>query len=261
MSDNGSGKYRVRVRFAKYGVMKYVGHLDTMRFFQKAIRRAEIPVAYSKGFHPHQLLSFAQPLGVGVSSEGEYLDIELEDYVRPDAAIASLNEQMVSGVFIIDFKYLKDNAKKAMAAVTAASYLVSLSYRGEDTEAFNSINWEDAIRKFYTDSDSIQITKETKKGQRTLDLKPLVYNFTCLKEDHVTEYLKYIAAEDISSDSENEKWFYTALSSGSTDNIKPQLLFSHFLGSIGFDMDAARLAITRLNLFRDDGKGGHCPLL
>ena len=63
---------KIRIKFAKTGVMKFVGHLDVMRYFQKAIRRAELPIAYSEGFSPHMLLSFASPLGVGISSTGEY---------------------------------------------------------------------------------------------------------------------------------------------------------------------------------------------
>ena len=53
---------KVRVKFSKYGPVKFIGHLDVMRYFQKAIRRAEIDVAYSEGFSPHQKLSFAAPL-------------------------------------------------------------------------------------------------------------------------------------------------------------------------------------------------------
>ena len=68
-----------RIRFAKYGVVKFIGHLDVMRYFQKAVRRSELPIKYSQGFNPHQLMVFAQPLGVGVTSDGEYMDIETED--------------------------------------------------------------------------------------------------------------------------------------------------------------------------------------
>lgn len=56
---------KVRIKFAKTGHMKFVGHLDTMRYFQKAIRRAELPVAFSGGYSPHMIMSFAAPLGVG----------------------------------------------------------------------------------------------------------------------------------------------------------------------------------------------------
>ena len=67
---------KVRVKFEKTGPMKYIGHLDMMRFFQKAIRRAGIDVAYSEGFSPHMIMSFAYPLGVGMTSSGEYFDLE-----------------------------------------------------------------------------------------------------------------------------------------------------------------------------------------
>ena len=58
------GSYKYRVKYKKYGVMKFLGHLDVLRFFQKAIKRSGLPIAYSEGFNPHQLLSFAAPLSV-----------------------------------------------------------------------------------------------------------------------------------------------------------------------------------------------------
>ena len=62
---------KIRIKFRKYGVMRFIGHLDIMRYFQKAIRRANIPIAFSGGFSPHMIMSFAAPLGVGVTSAGE----------------------------------------------------------------------------------------------------------------------------------------------------------------------------------------------
>ena len=68
---------KVRIKFSKEGPMKFVGHLDTMRYFQKAIRRAELPVAFSGGYSPHMIMSFAVPLGVGMESLGDYFDLEM----------------------------------------------------------------------------------------------------------------------------------------------------------------------------------------
>ena len=68
---------KVRVKFSKEGPIKFIGHLDVMRYFQKAIRRAKIDIAYSAGFSPHPILSFASPLSVGHTSQGEYFDMEL----------------------------------------------------------------------------------------------------------------------------------------------------------------------------------------
>ena len=68
----------IRVIFGKEGALRFIGHLDVLRTFQKIFRRAGIPMAYSQGFSPHPLMSFALPLGLGLSSEGEYLDAEIE---------------------------------------------------------------------------------------------------------------------------------------------------------------------------------------
>ena len=68
---------KIRIKFRKTGIMKFIGHLDVMRYFQKAIRRADVEICYSGGFSPHQIMSFAAPLGVGITSNGEYVDIEV----------------------------------------------------------------------------------------------------------------------------------------------------------------------------------------
>ena len=68
---------KIRIKFRKTGMMKFIGHLDVMRYFQKAIRRADVEICYSGGFSPHQIMSFAAPLGVGITSNGEYVDIEV----------------------------------------------------------------------------------------------------------------------------------------------------------------------------------------
>ena len=71
--------------------MKFVGHLDIMRYFQKAMRRAEVDIAYSEGFSPHQKMSFAAPLGLGLTSEGEYMDIEVHQSKSSKEMVQALN--------------------------------------------------------------------------------------------------------------------------------------------------------------------------
>ena len=68
---------KIRIRFSKQGPIKFVGHLDMVRYFQKVMRRANVDIVYSQGFSPHQKMSFASPLSVGVTSQGEYFDIEV----------------------------------------------------------------------------------------------------------------------------------------------------------------------------------------
>ena len=88
---------RLRIKFRKYGPVRFIGHLDVMRFFQKAIRRAGIDVAYSGGFSPHQIMSFAAPLGVGLTSEGEYVDLQVNSCTSSKAAVAAFQKCLEDG--------------------------------------------------------------------------------------------------------------------------------------------------------------------
>ena len=100
---------KIRIRFAKYGVMKFVGHLDMMRYFQKAIRRAGIDIAYTAGFSPHQIMSFAAPLGVGLTSDSEYVDIEVNSTGSSKEAVSALNAVMADGVEVKSYRKLPDD--------------------------------------------------------------------------------------------------------------------------------------------------------
>ena len=101
--------------------MKFIGHLDIMRYFQKAIRRAEIPIVFTEGFSPHMVMSFASPLGVGIESEGEYMDIEIKEPLSTEEAVRRLDAVMSEGMRILDFRQIpEEKASNAMALVAAA---------------------------------------------------------------------------------------------------------------------------------------------
>ena len=220
---------RARVKFSKTGVMRYVGHLDLMRFFQKAVKRSELPIRYSEGFNPHQIMSFASPLGVGLTSEGEYMDIDLKEKVDSVSAVKALNDNMVEGLEITGFRYLPDDAEKCMSAVTAASYVVT--YKDPKDDACYIDNICDLKVKFFDEAASINIVKKTKKGERELDLKPLIYRFNISIEDKVPVY-------DL------------LLSSGSTDNIKPELVVKAFHEFLGLpEFDELSLDIMRVDMY------------
>ena len=168
---------KVRVKFAKYGCMKFIGNLDVMRFFQKAIRRAGIDVAYSTGYSPHQIMSFASPLGVGMYSNGEYMDIEVknsaENALKPQMSSAEmcrrLNEVSVPGIEILSVKALPENAGNAMASVAAARYTVYFK-----DPAFD-FHFLDSCLEDFLAQPAIMVTKETKKGTSQMDLRPGIY--------------------------------------------------------------------------------------
>ncbi|MGN0332461.1 MAG: TIGR03936 family radical SAM-associated protein, partial [Lachnospiraceae bacterium] len=118
---------KARIKFRKYGVMKFIGHLDVMRYFQKVMRRAEIPIAFTGGFSPHMIMSFAQPLGVGITSDGEYFDIELTESISSEKAIHQMNETMAEGIEVVSFVEIPDDKKSSGMTITAAAdYKVTL---------------------------------------------------------------------------------------------------------------------------------------
>jgi len=191
---------KVRIKFAKSGAMRFIGHLDVMRFFQKAIRRAGIDVAYSEGFSPHQIMSFAAPLGVGITSNGEYLDIEAnEDDLK--SMTDRLNQVMVEGIEVLSCRKLQDSSKNAMSIVCAADYTLEFreGYQPKDLDEFF-----EKLLDFYA-QEQIVITKKTKKGQKEMDLKPLIYQLR-----------------------RNGEGIFMQVSTGSTDNIKPELVMEAF---------------------------------
>ena len=137
---------KIRIKFRKYGTMKFIGHLDVMRYFQKAIRRSEVNIRYSEGFSPHQIMSFAAPLGVGITSKGEYVDIEVLDTENSKKMIDRLNAVMSEGFEILEYKLLPDDAANAMSIVAAADY--SLVFRpGYEPEKESPEEWFENVRK------------------------------------------------------------------------------------------------------------------
>lgn len=217
---------KVRVRFEKKGVLKYVGHLDMMRYFQKAISRANLPIAYSEGFNPHQIMSFGNPLGLGMTSSAEYMDIELLEEIPSLEGINRLNNEMVPGIKILSFRYLPDKAKNAMSATWASAYKIELNDKiKEAIENVSDIS--QSIDEFMSQKECI-ITKKTKKSTRKLDILPLIYEF-----DYRDDY------------------FYIKCSSSSGDNIKPEVIMNEFFKYLGYELelDRVNLSIERLDIY------------
>jgi radical SAM-linked protein len=213
---------KVRIKFAKYGAMKFIGHLDMMRFFQKAIRRADIDIKYSEGFSPHQIMSFAAPLGVG-----EYLDIEVNSMTTTEDMKSALNKTMTEGVEILDVGILPDNAKNAMASVAAASYRLQVKER-----ELGIPNIGDAVAGFYA-QETIPYTKETKKSVVELDLKQGIYEMEAIDQSTI-------------------QMLVNASSSG---NIKPGMVMEKLCAFAGVEMPPT-MQITRLETYTDLAKEG-----
>lgn len=225
---------KVRIKFSKYDSMIFIGHLDMMRYFQKAMRRAEIDISYSQGFNPHQIMSFAAPLGVGIYSNGEYVDIQVESATTSKEMMDALNEVMVEGVDILSVKKLPDDAKNAMASVAAASYTIRFRQGHEP-----SFNYRNAFNQF-KEKKSIFITKQTKKSEKELDLAPSIYEMK-LTEDGI----------------------YLLVDASSAGNIKPSLVMEAFYKDNGAELGQFDLVITREDTYlvrEQSGQKQYLPL-
>ena len=239
---------KTRMRFVKCGSMKFIGHLDCMRFFQKAIRRAKLDVAYSKGYSPHQLMSFASPLGVGVTSDGEYIDVEfysLPDLSLPDL-VTYLNQFMTDEIFVTDIEIMPDGFKNSMSLLIAADYMVVEKEAGVFPE-----NWQEKWLSFM-EQQEIVIEKKTKKSVKEVDIKPhiLAWDFsmdTFAKkngENYGTLHCDYEGNS-----------LFMRLTSGSETNIKPELVMQAFYAFCESELEPYSYQIHRMQMiFKKKGE-------
>lgn len=120
----------LRVKFNKKNYLKYISHLDTMRLFERAFKRAGIPVEFSQGFNPHPKFSIASPISLGLESEGEYMDIELNEEMSPEEFKSKLNQVLPKDMQILEARYSED--KKTIAAlITWAKYSIEIKQEND----------------------------------------------------------------------------------------------------------------------------------
>ena len=202
--------------------MKFIGHLDIMRYFQKAIRRAEIPIAFTSGYSPHMIMSFANPLGVGLTSDGEYFDIELTESIASKEAVRRLNEQMVDGMEIVSFVQIPDDKKsKGMSIVAGADYLSSVK-NGSLPE-----DLAEKLEAFYAQNE-ICVVKKTKKSEKEVDIRPMIYKLEC-----------------------RDGKIYMRVAAGSVQNLKPELVTEAFVRYLGMDAEEVTFTHHRLETFAE----------
>lgn len=253
---------KARVKFSKTGNLKFIGHLDVMRYFQKAFRRAEIDVEYSKGYSPHMLLSFAAPLGVGLTSDAEYLDMQLVSTLSEAEMVAKMNEAMVSDIQVVDFKLLPDTSKNSMSIVAGADYKISLkdgyTFEAAIDEAGNALETSLTIKNFkerfeaFMAKEQIVILKKSKKSEKEVDIKPFIY--------HVAFDAKAFAdlggafnENSVAESYENGVVVYMQLATGSVNNLKPELVMEAFCQSENVVFNPFAYQVHRMEVYADLG--------
>ena len=266
---------RIRIKFAKYDTMRYIGHLDLMRYVSKLFRRSGLPIKYTEGYHPHQILSFAQPLGLGLTSDGEYLDTELE-YEMPLDEIKNRLEAAVSqGFSVVSVSRLNDreiNRKlvSAMSLITRSSFLMVLKdiERSGEILDFERLGLLSGL-KDWLNQPEIKVLKKSKKSEKEIELKQYIYEVynvnrkkAMLEDIYISEaakavidYEKTVTAGIHCPDYDNSSILAVSLCSGSETNIAPDFFLQSFIDHSGLDLSVSDFRIHRLDFYGGDAKG------
>lgn len=262
----------IRARFARGEELKYISHLDMMKLFERALRRARIPIYYSQGFNPHPQIVFGLPLSVGVTSSADYVDFGLSEDMEPRQFVETLNKQLPEGLKLLDAK-IRASKSNIMASITKASYevLVAITQSPEMDEV------NEKILRFF-DNNEIIIKKESKRKVKDVNIRPMIHEFSASYIENKSinidgnkdiqspnlalfEYIDKLKNFYDLHEVKDLKGYYVFslfLSAGSIANLKPEFALKAFSEMAGFDLNL--LKVHRVGLFIDKGEKTLNPL-
>ncbi|HZK26175.1 MAG TPA: TIGR03936 family radical SAM-associated protein [Thermoclostridium sp.] len=203
----------IRFQFKRGEELKFISHLDIMRVFERAFKRTSIPVSHSQGFNPRPTIVFAQPMPVGLSSDGEFADVELEKTYEIDEFIEKVNANLPEGIRILEAKE-KFVKTKIMGIVKAALYKIDF-----EISPYTDI---EKIISSVLDQKKIMVLKRTKSGEKEFDIRPLIYE---LSGDFDT----------------NAGSFNVLLGAGQNDNVRPELFIDGVNNCTGASIEMLRM--------------------
>jgi len=154
---------RIRITFQKLGALRYTGHLDLHKLWERAARRAELPLAYSQGFHPQPKMNIAAALPLGFSSRCEVLDMRLEHDIQLDGLVEKLQGTLPTGIQVTSVESVDERAPTLQTQVVSAEYEVSLAEADFGSEVTRKI-------ESVLESESIVRVRREKE----YDLRPLI---------------------------------------------------------------------------------------
>lgn len=167
----------LRFRFSRGEGLKYIAHLDVLRLFERSIKRAKLPVAYTQGFNPRQKMVFGLPMSIGLTSDSEYADIELTEDMEPDVFIDTINKYLPDGIRV-DKAVAMTSKNNIMNQITAARYEIVF----ETEKAMSHFDIDSLVHMFLS-KEEITVMKKTKKGPRATNIRPWVYSLSAHKKD------------------------------------------------------------------------------
>ncbi|MCG7528743.1 TIGR03936 family radical SAM-associated protein [Streptomyces sp. OfavH-34-F] len=161
---------RIRLRYTKRGRLRFTSHRDFQRAFERALRRSQVPMAYSAGFTPHPKVSYANAAPTGTGSEAEFLEIALTERRDPDVLREQLNDSMPDGLDITDA--VEARTSGLADRLTASVWEIRLD--GVEREAA-----EKAVAAFDA-AETVEVERRTKNGMRAFDARAAVVELRCV---------------------------------------------------------------------------------
>jgi radical SAM-linked protein len=235
--EEGFVVYSIRAKFIRGEEVKFISHLDLMKSFERAIRRSRLPIAYSQGFNPHPQMVFGLPLSVGVTSEAEYGDFELNEPITPRSFMESLNPQLPAGLTITDAEQ-KSTKTNIMATISAAAYDILVYTEG----CTGIIEFAGSIDEMLHQTE-VNVTKEGKQGNKKVNIRPMIHR---LDAKAVSE--NELKAGEYDAFYRQGSLFCVSalLSAGSTANLKPELLVTAIGETLGMEIRIIKIHRTGL---------------
>jgi radical SAM-linked protein len=186
MTNESPVKQRLQITFGKSGALKYTGNLDIAKTWERVLRRADLPILYTKGFNTRPRIQLASALPLGISSECEILDVSLRETIVLDGLIEKLLSVSPEGLQIYQIKEVPVNSPTLQTLVRSAEYRIHFE------DEINRDRLQAAIDNLMA-ADSIMKTKQHKGKERASDLRPLIYS---LKIDESGDLIAHIAVGD-----------------------------------------------------------------
>jgi radical SAM-linked protein len=168
---------KIRCQFIKVGEAKFLGHLEMIDVFVRAVRRACIPMQFSEGFHPLPKISFTNPIAVGLESLAEYMDLELAHYIKAREFQERLNRALPSGLRIIDASEMSLKGRPLPTVFKVDRFLISLEHLRRN---FSEEALKDKLRKTLAKGECI-LVQEKKQGPKRLDALPFIERLQVVK--------------------------------------------------------------------------------
>ena len=166
---------RFRVLFRKGERVRYISHLDVLRFWERAIRRAELPLSYSQGFTPHPKLAFASPLPLGFMSEAEVMDVTLDERIEPQEFRARLLPETTEDLSVVGISEIALSTLPPQAAILWADYRVDLVDANPEQVG--------AAVAGFVDCSDFPWTEEKKERSKTYNLRAAVASLEVVAVD------------------------------------------------------------------------------